>query len=520
MYKVMIVDNEDAIRNGLVNCIRWETLGCEVPVQACDGIDALDQFRKSVPDILISDIRMPGMDGMELSDRVSAEYPHTKIIILTGFPDFDYAQRAIQYHVVDFVLKPTSVEGITKAIEKAKQRLSEESSTRNALEKLKDTSEQNLNLQKSLLVYDLIQRNHMSQLYVLNRMAQLGIDFAGYYLLRLDITETEAGPQQSSLLAQVQSVLQDAVGSRDLLFVPCGDASCYAPVCVPENFEIQDKCEETISIARSMLKTQLYIGISRYTDDAMKMAGAAAEANQAVQFSRYFSECTAVRFESMPQIPQEITDRIFRELRSMQASVNRQDPQETEDILKRLFATVRKNHLPIEAVRNICLHIHQFCSNLLFRLNTDENYFPESGMDALHRLMQSETVDDMESCMTAFTAHMFDRTDTDPVSTDNIIRSIKAYISEHYAEDFSLTQISEHVYLSPSYLSKLFKRKTGENLSNYLQNFRIEQARVLLKTTDLKTYEIAEKTGIPDPVYFSRIFKKLTGLKPKDYRNG
>lgn len=119
MLKVMLVDNEAAIRKGLAHGIRWENLGCTVAAQAEDGEDALARIPQVLPDIVISDIRMPGMDGLTLAEELHRRWPHIKTIILTGFPDFSYAQKAIAYQVVDFVLKPTSVEQLTAAIERA-----------------------------------------------------------------------------------------------------------------------------------------------------------------------------------------------------------------------------------------------------------------------------------------------------------------------------------------------------------------------------------------------------------------
>ena len=104
-------------------------------------------------------------------------------------------------------------------------------------------------------------------------------------------------------------------------------------------------------------------------------------------------------------------------------------------------------------------------------------------------------------------------------SADHIVSSVQAYISAHYGEQLSLDQLAQQFYLSSSYLSRLFKRETGTTLTTYLQNVRIEAAKNLLRTTALKSYEVAERVGINDPVYFSRIFKKITGLKPKDYRH-
>lgn len=151
MLKVMLVDNEAAIRKGLAHGIRWESLGCTVVAQAEDGEDALAQISRVLPDIVISDIRMPGMDGLTLAGELYRRWPHIKTIILTGFPDFSYAQRAIAYQVVDFVLKPTSVEQLTAAIEKARVQIQEEQTHQKLRSELASRSEENLSLQQDML---------------------------------------------------------------------------------------------------------------------------------------------------------------------------------------------------------------------------------------------------------------------------------------------------------------------------------------------------------------------------------
>ena len=112
-----------------------------------------------------------------------------------------------------------------------------------------------------------------------------------------------------------------------------------------------------------------------------------------------------------------------------------------------------------------------------------------------------------------------DMAQSSAASADHIVSSVQAYISAHYGEQLSLDQLAQQFYLSSSYLSRLFKRETGTTLTTYLQNVRIEAAKNLLRTTALKSYEVAERVGINDPLYFSRIFNKITGLKPKDYRH-
>ena len=173
---------------------------------------------------------------------------------------------------------------------------------------------------------------------------------------------------------------------------------------------------------------------------------------------------------------------------------------------------------PPDTVRNICVYIHQFGMELQFPGMAGHSL--EGGsISSLKRIMETNSIAEMESCTRALVQQTQDMAQSSAASADHIVSSVQAYISAHYGEQLSLDQLAQQFYLSSSYLSRLFKRETGTTLTTYLQNVRIEAAKNLLRTTALKSYEVAERVGINDPVYFSRIFKKITGLKPKDYRH-
>ena len=234
MLKVMIVDNESAIRKGLVHCIHWGDLGCEIAAQADDGMMALEQIPIIQPNIVISDIRMPGMDGLELAEIIARDYPGIKVIILTGYPDFAYAQRAIQYHVVDFVLKPMTVENLTNAIEKAKAAIAEDRSSQDLQEKLSTTSARNMELQQSMLLHDLIHRVACSQLYVLNRLAQLKWICQLFCTLVVSTSlseETLTDEEYSEHLNQSQEILSDCLSSYPHYYIARGTQDCFVVIC-------------------------------------------------------------------------------------------------------------------------------------------------------------------------------------------------------------------------------------------------------------------------------------------------
>lgn len=522
MLKIMIVDNEAAIRKGLVHCIHWESLGCIVAAQAVDGIDALEQIPSIQPDIVMSDIRMPGMDGLELAHHIHKQYPNTKVIILTGFPDFEYAQRAIEYQVVDFVLKPTSVESLTQAIERAKARIAEEQNNQELTRRLANKSEENLQLERGMLLHDLMHRVELSHLYVMNRMAQLSLDLSSYHVLRLDIAPLYSDDDETDLISylhQAQEILCDSLDTFPIYFAPHGDQACYAVICASDSALLYTRCCETVDIIGSLPLFSLSIGISCHFCDPLCLADATEQADQAAQFAHYTAEQSVQRFNQLPQIPAQVFHRVFEELRLLKSAIENHSYSSSREILLRLFSFMRKNKLPVDTIHNVCLYVHQFCISLLF-LPTLENNLPAGNeLPGLKQLIDIDSIDELEQTMQEFVERILEQTDKHTDDAATIIHTIQTYIAQHCADDLSLEFLAGMVYLSPSYLSRLFKRETGENLSSYVQNIRIEQAKTLLRTTPLKTYEIAERVGLPDPVYFSRIFKKVTGIRPKDFRS-
>uniref|UniRef100_UPI0006D02E65 response regulator n=1 Tax=Clostridium sp. NkU-1 TaxID=1095009 RepID=UPI0006D02E65 len=516
MLKVMIVDNETVIRKGLAHIIQWESLGCIVTAQAEDGVDALEQISRSQPDIVISDIRMPGMDGLDLAQEIFKHYPWIKVIILTGFPDFEYAKRAISYQVVDFVLKPVSLENLTEAIEKAKKQVLSAATGLQLKKELASKNEQNLELQREMFLRDLLRNSDISHLFLTNRLVSLKLNLTSYYVLRLDVAPLEEGDLSQHYLEQMKRILTDCISDYKIYFIPTDLFVCYGILIAPSAYPVADKCFETFHILSSFPQFLLYIGISLHQNNPLDLEKAAEQANQAVQFAKHSPELPVVCINQVPPVPQTVMETIYHDLKALKTAVDYQNLEKAREILKRLFTGFYENRLPLDTVRSICVYIHQFCIGMVFQ-SDGETSMEGSHLSALKQLVASNSVASTEETMMVFMEHLL-RHAVPSDDAARIIHSVKSHIALHYGDDISLESLASMVHLSPNYLSRLFKKETGENLSIYIQDLRIEEAKTLLCTTSLKTYEVAERVGIPDPVYFSRIFKKKTGEKPKDYR--
>lgn len=521
MLDIMLVDNEAAILNGLAHCMDWEAHGCRIAAAVRDGAEAVRLLQTNPPDIVISDIRMPGMDGLALAEWIMRNTPQVKVILLTGFPDFDYAKQAINYRVVDFVLKPSTEEKLVQAIGKARALLDSEDDHTRTKRRLEDQTQKSLLLQQNLLLYDLLYHANLSMVYTLNRISALGLRLFCYYVIRFGISSSAPESEYAHYVQQAQDILRQCFPGQALYFVPKGDRFCYAVLDLPDEAgsdpAVESCCRKAVSEAGEQAAFLLTIGVSERQTDPLAMQRAAWQADQAQQFAEDSLQLPIMRFDELPTLSQEAWQTVIEELKLLESALERQNRAGAEQTLTRLFRFVRLQKMTADSVRRICSIIFNFCIGILFSYNRSDTLAGDRPL-SLDALLNGGSLDETEARLRAFIGEVFDSISMNPTNIDSIIFSIKRYVDQNYAEELSLESLAAQVHLSPSYLSKLFKREIGQNLSVYILSVRIEHAKLLLRSTNMKTYEIAEAVGIGDPVYFSKLFKKTVGCKPKEYR--
>lgn len=516
MLKILIVDNEAAIRRGLVQMMDWEAAGCAIVGQAVDGIDALEQIAALRPDIVISDIRMPGMDGLKLAEELHKRDAGIQVIILTGYPDFTYAQRAISYGVVDYVLKPTTPEDLLDALDAAKKRIEEQLSRVEISRQLADERQENSLLQRSLFLNELIHAPGMDPAYAEEQCRRLGIVLKDYQVLRVHV-DFEGGSQEEAQTMQeeAQLLLDEALfGTLFTTIQRSGQNSYY----VVENLDapkLAAACHKVVHTVDKLLHCRLTIGISNTHHRPQDLPQAAWQARQAQQFAAYSSLSVAVPYSEIPAASRQDLEAITGLLEQLRSAIELSQRARADELLAQIFQTVRAARLPMSEVHKIGTFAVHFCVDSLFTLKTAQSL---SQLPSTRAVQQSETVDEMESSLHRYIAEVMDAIPAAPDNLAEAVAKVKQYIARNYASELTLESLAQTVYLSPSYLSKIFKKETGENLSSHIQQVRIEKAKELLLNTNLKSFEVAEQVGIADPVYFARMFKRLTGTKPKDYR--
>ncbi|MBR3866265.1 MAG: response regulator transcription factor [Butyricicoccus sp.] len=509
MFQVLLVDNESSILGGLQLAIDWAAQDCAICGTACNGLDALQKISVLHPDIVITDIRMPEMDGLTLAQRIREDYPNTQVILLTGFPDFEYAQRAIQYQVADFVLKPTTEDQLIHALQNARSRIDIHLRAARADHAATDS----LQLRRNIMLQNLLYGTAPSLLYTMNHLHELPLDLSAYYVIRCGIQPEPGAENPLDLIEHACHLVQEQLSEYPSYPVAYSDRYAYLVLCAPASFQPLAACLNAIRQTDLNGSYTLTIGISQHQTDPAAMQHAAREADNAQQFAEVDGQFAAFLFENLPTPEKEVFTQLDEQIALVRTALENNNRSGVQQYYAALCAQTRKKKLSLTAVRRILSFLHTCGQELLYQHCVD--VLLSSAPDT----MPAETsLDELERSVYDSLMHVLDAIEATGADMDSLILGVKNYIDQHYQENLSLELLAEQAHLSSSYLSKLFKKEIGQNLSSYIHQVRIERAKTLLRTSNLKTYEIAEAVGISDPVYFSRLFKKATGCKPKDYR--
>lgn len=533
MIKVMIVDDEPFIREGLRKTINWKSLHCSVVGEAENGIEAIEKIDMFMPDIIITDIMMPGYSGLELTKYIKDNHPQIKIIFLTGYNDFSFAQQAIKLGAFDFVLKPTDTDELEKVISKARNEIVKCNSEMIQHEKLLEVIEVSLPILKDKFIADLLYSNSVSADETEEKLQFFGIKIESFIIMCVEIdnfielnkksTEEEKLLQIFLVKEKTEELLKRCkfkgiinyihnTFSVILQFSKDESDEILKTSIISISEELRNKFENSSAFTIS-------IGISHYYDKVSNIKRAYNEAIKCLENRFYIGNNTTIHiddifsFESNMSKNEIQTKQILDAIRSANTEKAK---AELNNIIK-IFSQINNK----EYVFNICTEIIASISRLYCELYGNMSDIYEEGAIPYDRIFGCTSLTDLisilENILNKVSESINKLLNT---QTRKVISKALDFINKHFNEDITLNDVSEHVYMSPWYFSKLFKKETGETFTEFILKCRIEKAKELLKSRiELKAYEVAELVGFNDARYFGQIFKKVTGLTPTEYRD-
>lgn len=510
MYKLLIVDDEKIVIEGLKSAINWEEHQIGTVETASDGQEAFQCIINNPPHIVLADIQMPGLNGLDLIQKVKKIHPDIVFIIISGYTEFDYAKRALKLEAADYLVKPIEIDEIVSAVKKGIIKY----------EKMKVEKENNDQIQKYQMeleekhVLDLILGRNIDNFEVSNR-------FKGWKILIAGFKST----------TWKNNIEKDGQGIVNRLKMPFEERGYETFIYIIEDFivimyansiqkEVQDYfLIEFSSLLQHKLNVAPIIGVSNTYYDSSYIRQSYQEAKEAFQIGIYLNQLVT-HYKDLEKINNtvgnEIIDKIdhyFKKNKFNLDKINLLIHDIFSYSIENMLSPVKSKYLYFKLVNYIFEYVqHEFELEIESILGNEYQLYEE-----LNRL---QSIEEISHWIENLVNKIFDYVNDNRVSyKDKLILDVKSYLQKNFNQSIILDEIAEGFHISPPYLSSLFSKKVGMTIFEYITNIRINKAKELLRTTNYKILDICNEVGYKDPKYFNQVFKKQVDLTPSQYRS-
>ena len=515
-YSVLLVDDEEDVIQIIMKKMDWESMGFQIAGYAHNGVEALEMAEELQPDVVMTDIKMPYMDGLTLSRKLKELYRTVKIIIFSGFDEFEYAKEAIQIEVEEYILKPIDAGNLKEVFGRIREKIDREMDEKRNIDKLREYYMESLPILQENFYTSLID-GRIPEDEIERYLDDYQISLTGpYYVVSiLHISATDISQNMNTFLLGVsvkklvEEHMEDEWKSRILMYL--GD------IVVITQLERQDQInaftdfmDQLCRLAKHVCEAAVTAGIGYVCNNLPDIRQSWQGARSAVSYRVLYGNTRAIN---------------IAEIDPMENADERWEEQEIQKILKKIRMGSREE---LEEEIGQCIHrfvedgttmqkyqifimgliteIFRFCTNN--QLDITE-FYGEKG-EVFERCMQMESPEELEQWLLKIGEKLQETVQQErQASTKSFVSKAMEYVQEHYRDrNITIESVCRELGVSAAYFSTVFKKETGKTFISFLTDYRMEKAVELLMTTNDKTYIIAEKVGYADPNYFSYAFKK------------
>lgn len=534
--KVFLVEDEMVIRRGIKNSIDWEKEGYIFCGEASDGELAYPMIIKEKPDILITDIRMPFMDGLELCKLVKKELPNIKILILSGYDEFDYAKEAIRLGVTEYLLKPISSGKLLEALNGVSESIRREKEDKDLVRKYMEEMRENTEHEKQKFFEQMIAGNlSMADALETGKKYEMNLSAGMYNLLLFRFTLGEENRKSGELLGEAEYAIEKLTERLEYVFEFQRGVEGWAFLLMADNEEqmserVKELSKDLEEIMKNYSTIAYFGGIGQPVAKLRELEESFREAERALaaRFTMELNRIISVEDIRMAQNVDTLDDieiTSFGEIEKTRTMLEKFLNNGAEDEIDE-FVDVYINELPEENLKSVLMRQYiimdayivmmSFCE----KIEGIEGEMQAQSEELKNSMKTSQTLEEIKNYIRMLLKKIIGVRDTiSGRRYSDIIEIAKDQIRKTYMSDeISLNTIAAEVGMSPSYFSSIFSKEMGKTFVEYLTEIRMDRAKELLMCSSMKTSEIGYEVGYKDPHYFSYIFKKTQNCTPKEFR--
>jgi YesN/AraC family two-component response regulator len=525
-YKVILVDDEAEVIDMIEKKIHWNDLGFEVAGSATNGVKALELVEKLQPDVVLTDIKMPYMDGLELSRRLNREYPNIYIMLCTGFDEFEYAKEAVHLEIKEYMLKPVNATELSESLTNLKHTLDREREEKLNVKKLNDYFQEVLPKLQSNFFISLIEgrvEKHDYERFLQAYQVDMKGPLFGCVIFHTSENHVPEGMNplllSMSVEREIKQRLMDQWNCRE--FICMGNTLLILELDAEDKItQITDACDRFCRWAYRIMGAVVTAGIGTVCDSLYEISLSYERAREAVSYRVLYGTKRAINIGEI--VPKEQIKPVQSEESRMQTLFRAIRIGDSAEIERAAHGEMEKLHKNTETMSQYNLATMEIVSGF-FKFCTDNSL----DFNKISGNMQNiyEKVSQMdESSLTAWIVQMSETISEKLKCARNssarrLIVEAQNIVQERYMEaDISLDEVCAVLGVSNSYFSSVFKKEAGKSFISYLTDYRMDIAAEMILNTDEKSYTIAEKVGYLDANYFSYVFKKKFGVSPSKYR--
>lgn len=541
MYNVLIVEDEILERENTRSSWIWKAGDFKLVGDAGNGEDAWQIILKEPVDIVVTDIRMPFMDGLELCRMISQAKPTIKIIILSGYTEFSYAQQAMKYGVSEYIVKPVKTTDLLDALYKVAAKIEQDSKQVKEIEFYKQKLQNDLTLRRQRFFLDLTS-GLVSQDVILNAAKDLEIDLdfkkVCCAIIELHDDKILIQDEEYLLILEAQEAVQEIIQSQSILDFNLSLRQyglIYKESSLEEiNRSVQQIHQRLTSLFQAAQSTfSPVIAIGRVQTGISGVVESFADAQYTLNYKYAFPASQILNFKdslalNLPRFNLETA--ILNEKSAIDHLLNHGKKGDAAGVIEQLMARLKTIHKSFMLSQYICIELVTQAKDFIHTLTSEDpdkilaNHF--SGSESYQPNCVLEWAKDVDhidrfgsSLRSILEAAIEIRDRQKSYRYSTIVAIAKEYINQHFSDvGLSLADVASHVKITPNYLSSILSQETGESFIEYLTRIRMTKAQELLNTTNMRITDIAFAVGYQDSNYFSKIFRRITGETPRQTR--